>query len=277
MAGSCGAVFELETYGCLTLEQARAHLLTGNPMAPRPHGRCPPKRQARHLWRRLTPGTFQGLSALSEGLSRDVLPPNTVSPRKIGKGLRRRSEALPGAKPLVRRMEPACTPGSVSRAARAGRGGGHPSRTAVADSLVRSTRGLGRAALKHPRTAPRGADPDLAPGGVYLAGRVTPVAGGLLHHRFTLTRRRSGGRSVFCGTVPRVTPGGRYPPPCSVEPGRSSAGPGTRRDRPAGSSAVGVMVAARAEPPVLRGGPAAAPRRGGRPPGPRWRCPRRRW
>src|SRR3954471_23892485 len=31
------------------------------------------------------------------------------------------------------------------------------------------------------------------------------------------------GRSVLCGTVPRVTPGGRYPPPCPVESGLSSA------------------------------------------------------
>ena len=30
------------------------------------------------------------------------------------------------------------------------------------------------------------------------------------------------GRSTLCGTVPRVTPGGRYPPPFPVEPGRSS-------------------------------------------------------
>ncbi len=30
-------------------------------------------------------------------------------------------------------------------------------------------------------------------------------------------------RSALCGTVPRVTPGGRYPPPCPVEPGLSSA------------------------------------------------------
>jgi hypothetical protein len=30
-------------------------------------------------------------------------------------------------------------------------------------------------------------------------------------------------RSVLCGTVPRVTPGGRYPPPCSSESGLSSA------------------------------------------------------
>jgi hypothetical protein len=29
-------------------------------------------------------------------------------------------------------------------------------------------------------------------------------------------------RSALCGTVPRVTPGGRYPPPCPVEPGLSS-------------------------------------------------------
>jgi hypothetical protein len=32
------------------------------------------------------------------------------------------------------------------------------------------------------------------------------------------------GRSVFCGTVPRVTPGRRYRPPCPVEPGPSSPG-----------------------------------------------------
>ena len=33
-------------------------------------------------------------------------------------------------------------------------------------------------------------------------------------------------RSVFCGTFPRVTPGGRYPPPCPVEPGPSSTSRG---------------------------------------------------
>jgi hypothetical protein len=32
-------------------------------------------------------------------------------------------------------------------------------------------------------------------------------------------------RFVFCGTVPRVTPGGCYPPPRPVEPGLSSATP----------------------------------------------------
>ena len=34
---------------------------------------------------------------------------------------------------------------------------------------------------------------DLAPGGVYLAVSVTRDAGGLLHHRFTLTEPKLGG------------------------------------------------------------------------------------
>ena len=58
--------------------------------------------------------------------------------------------------------------------------GDHPSRTTVAGRLQRSTRVLGRAALGHTLS-------DLAPGGVYLATPVTWRAGGLLHHRFTLT------------------------------------------------------------------------------------------
>ncbi|REF37983.1 hypothetical protein DFJ64_3446 [Thermasporomyces composti] len=72
----------------------------------------------------------------------------------------------------------------------------------------------------------------LAPGGVYRAAWVTPDAGGLLHHPFTLARTpdasRAGSRwrSALCGTFPRVTPGGRYPPPCPVESGLSSAGRG---------------------------------------------------
>ncbi|AWY95377.1 Hypothetical protein CB129slpB_0664 [Propionibacterium freudenreichii] len=56
--------------------------------------------------------------------------------------------------------------------------------------------------------------------------------GGLLHRRFTLTRLL--GRFVFCGTVPRVTPGGCCPPPCPVESGLSSTP--KRRDHLAGSS-----------------------------------------
>lgn len=93
---------------------------------------------------------------------------------------------------------------------------GHLSRDYVAAALQRSTRELGE--------QPQRSLSDLAPGEVYRADRVTPVAGGLLHHRFTLTAAPEGTRrSVFCGTVSRVAPGGCYPPPCSVEPGRSSA------------------------------------------------------
>src|SRR6478735_236445 len=86
-----------------------------------------------------------------------------------------------------------------------------------------------RARAGSPRTlAQRRREPpplDLAPGGVYLADRVTSAAGGLLHHRFTLTAGRSRRRFVLCGTVPRVTPGGCWPPPCPVEPGLSSTLP----------------------------------------------------
>jgi hypothetical protein len=71
----------------------------------------------------------------------------------------------------------------------------HPSRRAVAGTLVRPTRRLGRAVRRGPgSTAP--AHPidsstgllGLAPSGVYPAAPVTRDAGGLLHHRFTLTR-----------------------------------------------------------------------------------------
>lgn len=74
---------------------------------------------------------------------------------------------------------------------------------------------------------------DLAPGEVYIADRVTPAAGGLLHHRFTLTPvcRNTQWRSAFCCTISRVTPGGCYPPPCSAEPGRSSGGIAAPRGR----------------------------------------------
>src|SRR5690606_4983023 len=99
--------------------------------------------------------------------------------------------------------ESADTPGPVPpRRHRHCGGGDHPSTTTVAGRLQRSTRALGRAALEHALS-------DLAPGGVYLATPVTRRAGGLLHHPFTLTHRRTGGRSTLCGTVPRVTPGGR--------------------------------------------------------------------
>jgi hypothetical protein len=114
------------------------------------------------------------------------------------------------------------TPGSVLPCRYRRGNSGHPSTDAVADALQRPTRALGRAALKRALSG-------LAPGGVYLASPVTREAGGLLHHRFTLTwsppceTQDHARRSVLCGTGLRVTPSGRYPPPCSAEPGRSSS------------------------------------------------------
>src|SRR6476469_2660035 len=121
--------------------------------------------------------------------------------------------------------EPACKPGSVPGRLAALPFGDHPSRRTVAGTLQRSTRRLGRAALERLRTtAARGQRQllDLAPGGVYRAIPVTRDAGGLLHHRFTLTGTPEGDRrSVLCGTVPRLAPGCRCQPPCPVAPGLS--------------------------------------------------------
>ncbi len=58
--------------------------------------------------------------------------------------------------------------------------------------------GIGRAALERLRRSPGGLPLDLAPGGVCRAARVTPGAGALLPHRFTLTGAspESGGPAV---------------------------------------------------------------------------------
>lgn len=168
----------------------------------------------------------------------DAHPAGTPGNRRSGwEAGRGRTTAPTKAFAQVRAVmadESACTPGSVAPGPCGPGGDGHPSRAAVADSLVRSTRGLGRAALGRPRRGIVMPPLDLAPGGVYLALRVTSEAGGLLHHRFTLTGGRSLRRFAFCGTVPRVTPGGCYPPPCPVEPGRSSGGSLPIPTRPSG-------------------------------------------
>src|SRR3712207_2011317 len=102
--------------------------------------------------------------------------------------------------------------------------GGHPSRPAVAGRLERSTRRLGRAALERLRRTPdRSAVPlDLAPGGVYRATPVTRCAV-VSYTAVSPLPAANRWRSVLCGTVPRVTPGRCWRPPCPVEPGRSSA------------------------------------------------------
>ena len=79
--------------------------------------------------------------------------------------------------------ESPCKPDSVPE------GGDHPSGITVADDLLRSTHGCliaqDERAAHHPRSCTQPFD--LAPGGVCLATPITRRAGGLLHHRFTLT------------------------------------------------------------------------------------------
>ena len=67
----------------------------------------------------------------------------------------------------------------------------------------------------------------LASDGVYQADRVTPAAGALLPHRFTLTTHHAltdtvVRRSVLCCTFPSLTAGRRYRPSCPAKPGLSS-------------------------------------------------------
>ena len=84
---------------------------------------------------------------------------------------------------------------------------------------------------------------DLAPGGVYQAGRVTPTAGALLPHRFSLTTHPTSAeashltvrRSILCCTFPNLAAGRRYRPPCPAEPGLSSSHQKMASDRPAHS------------------------------------------
>ena len=115
-------------------------------------------------------------------------------------------------------------PGSVPGVDYPAPNDGHSSRTAVTDSLQRPTR-------KHGRTTLNASLLGLAPGGVYLASTVTSGPGELLPHPFTRTclRRSFGGRTALCGTIPGVTPAGRYPAPCPVEPGLSSPRQSGRR------------------------------------------------
>ena len=134
----------------------------------------------------------------------------------------RRGRLARGVRTSIEVDEPACRPDSVRALTRPD---GHPSASTVAGALVRPTRGLGRAALVRPRRSGEPNPLGLAPDGVYPAAPVARSAGGLLHHRFTLTRTLAlpGPLAVcLCGTFPRVTPGGCWPPPCSVESGPSS-------------------------------------------------------
>jgi|GEM_PF-6847574 len=106
---------------------------------------------------------------------------------------------------------------SSARIRRSAQIGDHSSGMPVARHLLQPTRTGSRdapvvTALRRPNSVPirscsRRGLPCLLPYG---------RSGGLLPHRFTLTHGifQRIGRSVLCGAIPRVTPGGCYPPPC---------------------------------------------------------------
>lgn len=106
-------------------------------------------------------------------------------------------------------------------------------RARVAAHLMRPTRDSGfytrkRAASPLARLSLLG----LAPDGGYLANRIAADAGGLLHHRFTLTLSGSTRRYVsvaLSGGLPRP---GYYPTSRSLECGLSSALTRQSRDHP---------------------------------------------
>jgi len=91
--------------------------------------------------------------------------------------------------------------------------------------LLAASSGLPEALTALATPCSRGNSPlfSLAPDGGYLAACVTTNAGGLLHHLFTITGPTW--QPAVCFSVAlfrRVTPPGRYPASCHMEPGLSS-------------------------------------------------------
>jgi hypothetical protein len=140
------------------------------------------------------------------------------------------------------RGEPACRPGSVHPRERG------PAAIHLGLPLPAASCGLpasiGRAALNRSRR-PRAPEGAWALVTLLRVGFTEPpgslralVVSYTTVSPLPLARPKPGpGRSVLCGTVPRVTPGRCYRPPCPVEPGPSSPSHArtARRDRPAGS------------------------------------------
>ena len=172
----------------------------------------PPKtRQAR-----TSPRAGQSPSPRRAARRRDACTPNVP---------RRSSELTASQVRTVKGGEPACRPGSVLPLAR---GGGHPSGTAVADSLVRSTREHRAGRPRSLTQGTSGSPLDLAPGGVYQAAAVTCGAGGLLHRRFTLTPRTRREAVCFLWHCPAGHPGSALPTtlPCGARTFLTGLAPG---------------------------------------------------
>jgi hypothetical protein len=92
-------------------------------------------------------------------------------------------------------------------------------RPPIARRLVRPTRGLGSAPLPRRRSPADGLRPPIWPCSGWSLPRFTPS-----------TDQKAGRRHRHCGTGPRLTADGCYPPPCAAELGLSSRRPG-RPDR----------------------------------------------
>ena len=105
-----------------------------------------------------------------------------------------------------RKCQTACKPGSVPPEG----GDGHSSGPPIAGRFSRPTRTprAGKPCTRRCATSLFG----LAPGG---ACHAVPVARSAVGSYPTLSPlpRPKPGRFAFCGAIPRVTPGGRYPPP----------------------------------------------------------------
>jgi len=95
---------------------------------------------------------------------------------------------------------------------------------------------IGRAALersRRPRGLSRLGPLDLAPGGVYRAAAVTCGAGGLLHHRFTLTLQPWPGGGLLSVALSRGSPRvGVTDHPALWSPDLPHRAAKARRDRP---------------------------------------------
>jgi len=119
----------------------------------------------------------------------------------------------------------ACKPGSVPPPPRRRRDD-HSSGPSVAGRFSRPTRAPGPAKPRPPRGGRDAPIRSCSRRGLPCRPG-HPVRGGLLPHPFTLALLRSpnsgrralrspkdeGGRFAFCGAIPGVAPGGRYPPP----------------------------------------------------------------
>ena len=145
-------------------------------------------------------------------------------------------------------------------------GDDHSSRPAIAGRLSRPTRTLSASdGLSDARSA-RGPYSVLLQAGLAMPS-LSPGPRWALTPPFHPSRP-VGRRFAFCGAIPGIAPGGRYPPPCH-RGARTFLGVRRRRDRPTIWS--GVLVtdeALRVNPgastPRSDGRPAPAPRRGGR-------------